>query len=324
MPRRTPLLALAALAISLATASGARAQVAASDAALAEKLFSDARDLMAKGQYAEACAKLVDSERLDPAVGTLLNLAECFEKSNRTASAWAIYREAESAATRRGQQKRAQFAAGRAQALAPNLAYLVIDAPPPPSAPAGLEVACDDKPLGGSFGAALPFDAGVHKVVAKAPGKKPWSTSVELADKATLHVAVPALEDAPAEPPPAPVIVLAPPPRESGPPPGQAQRVTGIVAGAVGLVGVGLGSYFGLRAKSANDEAEASHCDPTTCDQAGEDLKHDARSRATASTVAFLGGGLLLVAGAIVYFTAPHTLRAAKVGVAPGGLSYAF
>ena len=320
MPRRPPLLRLAPLALlaALLATQPARAQVSAADAALAEKLFEGARDLMAKGQYAEACAKLVDSERLDPAVGTLLNLAECFEKINKTASAWATYREAESAATRRGQQKRAQFAASRAQALAPNLAYLVVDAP---SAPAGLEVACDDKPLGGSFGAALPFDAGAHKVSARAPGKKPWSTSVELVDKATVHVAVPVLEDAPPEPAPRPTVIVVP--RDSGPPPGQAQRLTGLVAGAVGLVGVGVGSYFGLRAKSANDEAEASHCDPRFCDAEGESLKDQARSRATVSTVAFLGGGLLLAVGAVLYFTAPRA-RATNVGGLPAGLSYAF
>ncbi len=134
----------------------ALAQISAGDAALAEKLFDDARQLMAKKAYPEACPKLAESERLDPGVGTLLNLGDCYEKSGKVASAWATYREAEGASVRDGQKKRATFAASRAKALEPSLPYLVIEMP----ANVGASVTCDGKAVGAtSLGTPMPFDA---------------------------------------------------------------------------------------------------------------------------------------------------------------------
>jgi len=58
-------------------------------AAVAEELFDQGRRLSGIGRYAEACAHFANSERLDHGVGTLLNLADCYEKNGQTASAYA-------------------------------------------------------------------------------------------------------------------------------------------------------------------------------------------------------------------------------------------
>jgi len=60
----------------------------------------------------------------DPAVGTLLYLAECLEKSGRTASAWATFREASSAARASGQAERARIGQERASKLESRLVRL--------------------------------------------------------------------------------------------------------------------------------------------------------------------------------------------------------
>ena len=76
-------MAVAACALGLAVPRVARAQ----NPAAAEALFEQARAAMAAGSYELACARFRDSDRLDPAIGTRFNLADCEEKRGRVATA---------------------------------------------------------------------------------------------------------------------------------------------------------------------------------------------------------------------------------------------
>lgn len=53
----------------------------------AELLFLEGRDLFNAGQFASACPKFEQSNALDPAAGTLLNLARCREMLKDTQGA---------------------------------------------------------------------------------------------------------------------------------------------------------------------------------------------------------------------------------------------
>ena len=89
---------------------------------------------------------------------------------------------------------------------------------------------------------------------------------------------------------------------------GSVQRITGLALGGAGLAGIVAGAVLGGLAV-ASSSAAAGHCradEPTICDGDGQRLGRRASQEATAATVALALGGAGLVAGAVVYFTAPH------------------
>lgn len=315
------------LTVLLGSARVARAD--ASDAAAAQALFDQARQLMSKGQFKAACPKLKESQRLDPGSGTLINLADCYDHEGKTASAWSTFLEAAAASRRIGNPEREQAARTRAKVLEAKLPKLVVNVAAPSRVP-GLELTRDGgvirQPL---WGTAVPTDPGKHTIIAKAPGYKPWQFIAEVKPGATTAtVDVPPLqqESAQATSAPSPAASTAPgaPPKDQAPSGSKGgglgtQRTLALVSGGVGVVGVALGTVFGLKAKSKHDEA-ASHCDGSVCrDQTGVDLKSQARSAGNISTVGFIVGGVGLAAGATLWFTAgpKHT----EVGLTPSGVS---
>jgi hypothetical protein len=94
------------------------------------------------------------------------------------------------------------------------------------------------------------------------------------------------------------------PPAESD---GAWKRPVGYVFMGLGAVGIGVGSYFGLRAKSKNDDSR-QYCDATDrCHQPGIDLVNQAKTAANISTVSFAVGIASAVAGTILVLTTPSS-----------------
>jgi hypothetical protein len=271
--------------------------------AAAQALFDEARKAMAQGNYGAACPKFADSEKLDPGAGTLLNLANCYEKNGQTASAWATFKDAAAEAKKSGHPDWEATARKRASALEPTLSKLTIEVPQS-SVVDGLELQRDGVPMArAEWGAAIPVDPGSHVIDANAPNAHKWSTTVSVgASGATATVTVPALEieKVVAAPPPPPVVVTEAP-KKSG------QRVAGIALASVGLAGIAAGSVFGVLALTKNNQAlEKSNCPTSTlCNANGISLTNDARTFATVSTVGFVAGGGLLALGAVLFFSAP-------------------
>jgi tetratricopeptide (TPR) repeat protein len=183
-------------------------------AAVADALYRQARELMAAGNYAEACPKFAQSQQLDPATGTLLNLAACHEKQGRIATAWLEYSDALVAARRDGREDRVEYARARALELEPKLSRLTLSLAPGADAP-GLSIELDGASVGSAIlGVPTPVDPGEHSVKASAPGKMTGVFKISVgADAAQQAFAIPALEDAPAQAAPTA------PPASSGPAP---------------------------------------------------------------------------------------------------------
>ena len=181
-------------------------------AAVAEALYRQARDLMAAGKYEEACPKFAQSQQLDPATGTLLNLAACHEKQGRLATAWLEYSDALVAARRDAREDRVEYARQRAQELEPKLSRLTLLLAPDADTP-GLTIELDGASVGRAvIGAPTPVDPGKHSVRAVAPGKKPQIFDIEIgAGAAQQSLTITKLEDAPVEAA-APPLAPAPPP----------------------------------------------------------------------------------------------------------------
>ncbi|MEO8982116.1 MAG: hypothetical protein ABI548_21280 [Polyangiaceae bacterium] len=304
-----------------------QAQTGGGNRAAAEALFNEGRALMAKSAFSLACPKFEASQHLDPGLGTLLNLAECYEKLGKTASAWAEYREAIPLARASGSKIREDLATERAEALEARLSTLTIRAMGTQDA-AALEIRRDGVPVeSAELGSPIPVDPGQHTVEASAPGKTKWTATVQVvADATKLAVEVPALAPAATAESGAGAsagsgagAVSAPSDAASTARRGSGQRTAAIVVGAAGVVGVGLGAVFGLQARSDWSGAK-SHCPSfTTCDDRGLELHSSAASKATLSTVAFIAGGAALAAGAVLWFTADSGKKeSVAFGFGPG------
>lgn len=287
------------LAITIACASFSSNARAQSDKSVAEALFRAGKDLEKQGKIAEACAKYAESHRLDPKPGTILNVATCHESIGRSATAWADYGEAATFAARSHQAERERFARGKVTELEKKLSYVSFKFPDVK----GLEVTLDGKAFNAG-GTRIPLDPGEHTLSAKAAGKLPWERSITVdAGPSEKTIDIPVLEDEPkAEVVAPPPVREAPPP----PPPNNTQRTLGWVSLGVGVVGIGVGSYFGFRTLKDKSDRDA-HCASTGCDQAGLDFDRDARTNATVSTIGFIAGGVLAATGVILVLTAPSS-----------------
>lgn len=161
----------------------AAAQVAAEEEApvvdQATKLFQEGRALMSEGKYGAACAKLEESMKIKRGIGTLYNVADCYEKLGHTAKAWRHFREAASKAAASGDGERATAAQERADALEPMLMKLRIELSPGAQTITGLELSRDGSLVPREErGVAVPVDPGNYRVSATAPGRRAWSTEV--------------------------------------------------------------------------------------------------------------------------------------------------
>jgi hypothetical protein len=258
----------------------------------AQTLFDEGRALMEKHDFKHACSKFAESQSLEPATGTLLNLALCHERRGALATAWIHYQDALASATREHNQAREGLARERIQLLEQKLARLVVMAPAEP--PKGLWVQVDGVSLGeAAWGVELPVDPGSHQLKAGAPGCQEVLVHFDIGAPGTRRVVtVPALSLIHA----AKLVSPAPSaPVQQAELPGR--FITGAALGGVSLAAFGVAGFLGSEAKHAWS-VRNEHCQ-AGCDETAESFGDQARRLAIAFDVSL--GAALVSAGVATY-----------------------
>jgi hypothetical protein len=309
------------------SARRAAADASAQDQAVAQSLYDEARKLAAAGKFADACPKLEESQRLDPTPVTEFYLADCYERSGRSASAWTTFLDLAASEHKTGGRKaadRERVARERARALESRLSQLVIEVPSA-ARRTGLVVMRDGAVVReGQWGAPVAVDPGKHTIEASAPGKKTWNATEDVQGPGTTTVRVEALADLPPPPvaaPPALPSTPQPPPEQSS---GSPLKTIGLVAGGVGVAGLIAGGVFGAMALAKNSDANGGHCGgslggPNQCDAQGVSLRSDAVTFGNISTIGLIAGGVLAAGGATMWILAPSARVQVTPSVGAGG-----
>jgi len=175
----------------------------------------------------------------------------------------------------------------------------------------------------------IPVDPGMCRIEVLAPNHRPFSTTALLLEGATTKVEIPKLEPDAIQLRGIPVTRPAethtsPPPKNEASTSGwKPMHTTAVVVGGVGIVGLAIGTGFGIAAGSDWDDAE-SHCSaggaPRRCDAVGVAAHDDATSKATVSTAAFVLGGAAAATGVVLWLLAPKldAQQATDLAVAGG------
>jgi hypothetical protein len=291
------------LAFTLALTLAPRA-ARANDPVAADALFQAAKQAMTDKQYADACPKFDASYKLDPTLGTLLNLADCYEKVGRIATAWSTWGEAMEKAQRDG-DKRADFAKKRREDLFPRLPKVIFNVQ---NEVAGVEIVWDGVKLAPAvFGVELPADPAEHElVVLRDDGMKLKEDRVRItaeASKTEVALDIAALDKAkprevkrPDVPPP-----LLPPERPR-------QRIAGFVVGGLGAAAlITAGALEGVALGKRGEANAAGACVNKFCTPAGIDAVSSAQTFAEAGQWIGLGGIIAAAVGVTLLVTAPST-----------------
>lgn len=258
MGRREPKLAGLFAWAALVTVWSAGSTVAAAEPDAADALFQRAVAALEAADFAVACPLFEDSYALDPTVGTLLALANCFERWGKFHSAEQRYRGVLDeiaqleASDQEYRAEQAQFARAAASRLKPLIPIVVLVPPAPTKEP--LELFLDGKALSvPESDSAIPVDPGAHSLELRAPGHTAWTRELSLVFGERRHIQ---LEIGPAQPTPASPVsprmlprdfeVAAPSAAVTAPSP-TPWRSVGWLLGGVGAAGLTVGAVAGVR-----------------------------------------------------------------------------
>jgi hypothetical protein len=273
-----------ACVVLLVAASAARAQPVTPEAREAGELFRRARAATAKGDHATACPLYEQSFKLVIALGTELNLAECWVQIGHFVDAVAAFRDLERRALEAGQTERAQIAREGIAKLEPRLPHVTITV----SAGFTGRIVLDER-SDIATGTAVAVDPGAHEAVAIANdgrrGTARWVAAEAKSEAVHIDVAQAPRVEQPMSP-------------------STTRRNVAFALAGTGAASALAGGVFMLVAKTKRDSAIASGCmidgDHATCPDAGG--AHDldtARVLVTGATIA--ASATILLGGISAY-----------------------
>ena len=262
----------------------------------AEELFQEGRKAMKASDWPAAVTALAQSYKLEPAPGTLLNLAECELHTQHLVEALEHFKQVEIALPT--QDKRRNVAVERALSLAPRVPRLVVKLGA--SAPPGTEVYRGDTRV--EPGATTLVNPGAVALRVVAPGKKERALTATAKENETVTLTAEPEADAAATTP-APLAggtagatsTATPSASDTGAPrgpgaPGNGKRTAGYVVGGIGVASLGVGIVTGImtlgKASTVKD-----HCDAAlACDPAGVDAGSSGKTLSLVSTITVAAG----------------------------------
>ena len=260
----------------------------------ADRWFETGRELAKQKRYLEACVAFDRSYKIDPSIGTTLNLADCHEQLGHFERALLLFEEAAAKSAETNDEVRTSFARKRAAAVAKRLATIVIEVTQPAPPDLAISIAGRSVPIAATIRERV--DPAAVEIVATAGGKPPFRTTVTATSGATVNVVIPAFDDPPAATRP--------------------RRQRARVRLALGVAGVGVAS--GIAATALTFKARGDYTSAVdgpgcmtvpngvVCDAAGERGIASAQRLADVGTGLAVGCGVLLATSAALYLTAPR------------------
>ena len=280
----------------------------AGDKEKADSWFKQGKKLMGEKKYSEACEAFEQSMKLDPGIGTELNIARCYEEWGKLGRALKSYQAAEKMA-KDAHDSRADKIEGLVTELDPQVPRLTIHVPKD-AVTTGITI---DGAAVDSVSEPIVLDPGPHTVVyPTAAGTKTKIVPVERGGSSEVTLDLPTkvthVDNPPPPPPPPPKHVAA------APDPGHAYRLAAYGIGGAGVVAIGVSSYLTLSARSKYNDALEAHCGGMTngCDDVGLKDTHDARHQANIATIVFSVGLAAVGGGVALYLLAPKGAPAEK------------
>lgn len=297
-------------ALLLTVCFGARVATAdevrsSDDKTAAKDLFEHGRTLMAAGDVESACQSFEQSASKVQAIGTWLNLGDCYEKLGRPLDARRSFLTAAKLAG--PNDKRSSYATARAVAVEPQLGRLLVVSQQDRAA---LQLSIEGRVLA-TDETVIFVTPGPYHIEARAVQRQPWSTDITISAGDRPTVEVPNLLPLAApvgETKTVGVVASAPQRRTSW------RRLSwGLGIGGVIVGGSALGTGWWARHDYRDITAA---CAPDGCSQQQARDVRTAQRRADIATGLTVAAGALLAGAAVVWLLAPHD-RAAAPLVAP-------